>query len=231
MQTQVQIIDGQHQEEPLPEIFIDHQQIHPNIKKLKNNTTVKKWPQKPYPTLPILQVKKHDSSAQLPTKGFKQAAGYDLYSIEDKVIPAQGKTFINTQLSMVIPQGTYGHIAPRSGLAAKHHIDVGAGVIDADYCGIVHVLLFNLGKEDFQVKKGNRITQLILEKISNAKIEEKETLDDTQRGQQGFGSSGINLLSKQFKSSASTDLNWGGEVTTLSPFHSKFHKLLMNSTT
>ena len=81
---------------------------------------------------------------------------------------------------MVVPQGTYGHIAPCSGLAAKHHIDVGAGVIDADYCGIVHVLLFNLGKEDFQVKKGNHITQLILEKISNAKIEEKETLDNTQ---------------------------------------------------
>ena len=132
---------------------------------------------------------------------------------------------------MVVPQGTYGQIAPRSSLAAKYHINDGAGVIDEDYRGIVHVLLFNLGKEDFQVKKGDCITQLILEKISNAKIGEKETLDDTQQGQQGFRSSGINLLLGQFKSSASTDLNWGGDVTTLSPFCSKFHKLLMNSIT
>ena len=142
---------------------------------------------KPYP---VLQVKKHDTSAQTPTKGSEQAARYDLYSTEDKVIPAQGKTLINTQLSMVVPPGTYGRIAPRSGLAAKHHIDVGAGVIDADYRGIVHVLLFNHAKEDFQIKKGDRIAQLILEKISNAKIEERENLDDTTRGQQGFGSSG-----------------------------------------
>ena len=231
MQVRVRVIDGKHPEEPFPEIVINHQQVEKHLKTLENDTTVKKWPQKPYPPLPILQVKKHDSSAQLPTKGSEQAAGYNLYSTEDKVIPAQGKTLINTQLSMVVPQGTYGHIAPHSGLAAKHHIDVGAGVIDADYRGIVHVLLFNLGKEDFQVKKGDRITQLILEKISNAKIEEKEILDDTQQGQQGFGSSGINLLSRQFKSSASTNLNWRGDVTTLSPFRSKFPKLLTNSTT
>ena len=164
--------------------------------KLQNreqDTYVTTWPDKPYP---ILQIKKHDPSAQIPVKGSEQAAGYDLTSTEDKVIPAQGKTLISTQLSMVVPPGTYGRIAPRSGLAAKHHIDVGAGVIDADYRGIVSVLLFNLGKEDFQVKKGDRIAQLILEKIVNAKVEEKITLDDTQRGSQGFGSSGTSSLKK-----------------------------------
>ncbi|XP_073921992.1 deoxyuridine 5'-triphosphate nucleotidohydrolase, mitochondrial isoform X3 [Castor canadensis] len=82
--------------------------------------------------------------------------------------------------------------APRSGLAAKHFIDVGAGVIDEDYRGNVGVILFNFGKEKFEVKKGDRIAQLICERIFYPEIEEVQVLDDTERGSGGFGSTGKN---------------------------------------
>ena len=126
--------------------------------------------------------------ARIPTWGSPDAAGYDLYSTEEKVVPARGKMLINTQISITTPLGTYGRIAPRSGLAAKNMIATGAGVIDADYRGVVFVLLFNHSDEDFKVKQGDRIAQLILEKIATPTIEQVEDLDKTTRGNQGFGS-------------------------------------------
>ena len=83
-------------------------------------------------------------------------------------------------------------IAPRSGLAAKHFIDVGAGVIDEDYRGNVGVVLFNFGKEKFEVKKGDQIAQLICERIFYPETEEVQILDGTERGSGGFGSTGSN---------------------------------------
>ena len=88
----------------------------------------------------------------MPKAGSLHAAGYDLHALEERVVPARGKVLVPTGLAMAIPIGNYGRIAPRSGLAAKHMIDVGAGVIDADYRGEVKVLLFNLGDTDFVVK-------------------------------------------------------------------------------
>lgn len=73
-------------------------------------------------------------------------------SAHDTVIPAQGKSIVATDISIAIPEGHYGRVAPRSGLASKHHLDTGAGVIDADYRGPVGVLLFNFSKEDYQGK-------------------------------------------------------------------------------
>jgi dUTP pyrophosphatase len=140
-----------------------------------------------------LQVKKLVPEAQLPKRGSEFAAGYDLTSVQDCSIPAGSKLLIKTGLSIAIPAGHYGRIAPRSGLAAKHFIDVGAGVIDADYRGEVQVLLFNLNREEggaFEVKKGDRIAQLVLEKISTPEVEEVEELGATVRGAGGFGSTG-----------------------------------------
>ena len=97
---------------------------------------------------------------------------------------------------MNIPVTCYGRIAPRSGLAWKKHIDVGAGVIDADYRGNVGVVLFNHGEEDLQVKRGDRIAQLILEKISYADIVEVDDLDATARGDGGFGSTGVSTTTQ-----------------------------------
>ena len=87
-------------------------------------------------------------------------------SCEDTTVPARGKALVATGLAMQIPSGNYGRIAPRSGLAWKHMIDVGAGVIDSDYRGEVKVLLFNLSNVDFEVKDGDRIAQLIVEKFT-----------------------------------------------------------------
>ena len=84
---------------------------------------------------PLLKFKKLSEAAILPTKGSPLAAGYDLYSAKDLKVPAKGKVLVPTNLSVAIPLGNYGRIAPRSGLAWKNFIDVGAGVIDADYRG------------------------------------------------------------------------------------------------
>ncbi|NWR69140.1 DUT protein, partial [Centropus unirufus] len=131
-------------------------------------------------------------NASVPSRGSARAAGYDLYSAYDCVIPPMEKAVVKTDIQIALPSGCYGRIAPRSGLAAKHFIDVGAGVIDEDYRGNVGVVLFNFGKESFQVKKGDRIAQLICERIFYPELEEVQALDDTERGEDGFGSTGKN---------------------------------------
>ena len=124
--------------------------------------------------------------------GSQFAAGYDLHALEPVSVPAKGKALVSTGISMAIPYGNYGRIAPRSGLAAKHMIDVGAGVIDADYRGEVKVLLFNLGETDFKVEAEDRIAQLIIEKYTPTELVEVEELTETVRGDGGFGSTGVN---------------------------------------
>ncbi|KDQ14112.1 hypothetical protein BOTBODRAFT_145768 [Botryobasidium botryosum FD-172 SS1] len=141
------------------------------------------------PTSSLL-IKRHSPKATIPKRGSALAAGYDLYSAEKKVIPANGKALVDTQISIAVPAGTYGRVAPRSGLASKFMIDTGAGVIDADYRGIVFVLLFNHSDKDFQVEEGDRVAQLIIEKIETPETVEVDDLDETLRGAGGFGSTG-----------------------------------------
>jgi dUTP pyrophosphatase len=140
---------------------------------------------------PQLLVKKLSEYAQLPQQGSAVAAGFDLFSAEDTILPAGQRGLVKTDLSIACPEGTYGRIAPRSGLALKHGIDVGAGVIDADYRGPVGILLFNLSDQDFAIKRGDRIAQLILEQIVIPEIQEVEDLSETTRGAGGFGSTGV----------------------------------------
>ena len=138
-----------------------------------------------------LFIKKLSEFATVPTRGSKFSAGYDLYAAYDYVIKARGKEMVKTDLQIALPPGCYGRVAPRSGLAWKHSIDVGAGVIDEDYRGPVNVILFNFGERDFEIKKGDRIAQLICEKIEQTDIEEVADLDSTERGANGFGSTGV----------------------------------------
>ena len=138
----------------------------------------------------MLFIAKLSENATTPTLGSKLAAGYDLYSAEDKTIPAKDNALLRTDLQIKVPHGTYGRIAPRSGLAWKKKIDIGAGVIDEDYRDNVCVVMFNHANIDFEVKKGNRIAQLICEKISHPKIKELDSLDKTNR-EGGLGSTGI----------------------------------------
>lgn len=99
---------------------------------------------------------------------------------------------VKTDIQIELPEGCYGRIAPRSGLAAKNFIDVGAGVVDEDYRGNLGVVLFNHSDVEFAIAKGDRIAQLICEKIFYPQLEEVKTLSETERGAGGFGSTGTN---------------------------------------
>jgi dUTP pyrophosphatase len=98
---------------------------------------------------------------------------------------------VDLGLAVAVPIGTYGRIAPRSGISLKNGIDVGAGVVDAGYRDGVKVLLFNHSDSDFVVSVGDRIAQLILECIMTPEVKVVDELDDTDRGANGFGSTGI----------------------------------------
>jgi dUTP pyrophosphatase len=118
-------------------------------------------------------------------------AGADLAASEDKTIPPLSRSTIRTGLAVEIPEGYYGRIAPRSGLAHNHGIDVLAGVVDSSYRGEIRVVLYNTDKEEpFQVGAGDRIAQLIIEKHYNFEFVEVEDLSQTDRGASGFGSTG-----------------------------------------
>lgn len=125
------------------------------------------------------------------TRATPYAAGYDLRSPVDTVIPKRGNCLVKTDLALLLPEGCYGRIAPRSGLALKYCIDVGAGVVDRDYVGNVGVILFNHSDREYYVKRGDRIAQIICEKIFYPELYEVEQLNTTSRGSDGFGSTGI----------------------------------------
>lgn len=137
----------------------------------------------------VLRIKKLTEFGVIPIRASKQAAGYDLVSAYDVEIEAHGKAIIKTDIAVAIPDGHYGRIAP-SWIAWKNHIDVGAGVIDCDYRGNVGVVLFNHSNQKFSIKRGERIAQLIIEKISTPDVLEVDDLDNTERGIGGFGSTG-----------------------------------------
>lgn len=138
-----------------------------------------------------LAIKRLSEHATLPKRGSDLAAGLDLCSAKKMTIPKGERALVPTDLAIACPPGTYARIAPRSGLALKKGIDVGAGVIDADYRGPVGVILFNWGTEDFEIEKGDRIAQMILELIVLPQVEECDELPETVRGAGGFGSTGV----------------------------------------
>jgi dUTP pyrophosphatase len=137
-----------------------------------------------------LRVQKLTDYATIPTRETAGAAGYDLYAAYDVTIPPQGKSLVKTDIAVALPRGCYGRIAPRSGLAWNHHLDVGAGVIDADYRGSVDVVMFNHGAVPYVVKRGDRVAQFVLECIKTPAIVELKSLDKTTRGDGGFGYTG-----------------------------------------
>jgi dUTP pyrophosphatase len=140
----------------------------------------------------IVSVKKLTQTAQLPAKAHEDDAGFDLYSDRDFIVYPETRRLIGTGIAVAIPRGYYGRIAPRSGLAFKNGIDVLAGVVDAGYRNEVGVILINFGDKPFEIKNGDRVAQLIIEKVDPFKIEEvKEFFTNTHRGMSGWGSSGV----------------------------------------
>jgi dUTP pyrophosphatase len=137
-----------------------------------------------------LKFKKLDPRATLPTRGSSAAAGLDLYSIEVVKLQSLERKLVRTGLAIAIPEGFYGRIAPRSGLATKNGIDVLAGVIDADYRGEIQCLLLNTGNEIVELAAQAKVCQLIIERIITPTPVWREDLTDTVRGSGGFGSTG-----------------------------------------
>ncbi len=117
-------------------------------------------------------------------------AGYDLYAAEDKIIPAHGSGSVKTGIAVQLPPGYWFEIMPKSGLATKHDISVHNGVVDNGYRGEVIVHLYNHGKEDYSFKKDDKIAQGVIRQQIVIELEEVDTLSDTSRGSQGFGSTG-----------------------------------------
>jgi dUTP pyrophosphatase len=140
--------------------------------------------------LESLSFEKLDPKAMLPTRGSLSAAGLDLYSIEAISLQPGERRLIRTGLAVAIPEGYYGRLAPRSGLASKKGIDVLAGVVDADYRGEIGCLLYNAGDEQIELLAHTKICQLIVEKIITPAAVWVDGLSQTSRGSGGFGSTG-----------------------------------------
>lgn len=132
--------------------------------------------------------------AVLPVSATEGSAGYDLSACVDDVIPARKWKAIETGIVVQFPKDCYIRVAPRSGLAFKKGLDVFAGVVDSDYTGTIKVILMNNADEDFIVKKGDRIAQMIYERIYKPELLQVSSmteLEETSRGAGGFGSTGI----------------------------------------
>ena len=124
----------------------------------------------------------------------KGNAGYDISSDIDITIKARHRSLISTGISIEFPEGIYAQILPRSGIAVKNGIHVGAGVIDSSYRGEIKVLLFNFSDKDFEISAGDRIAQLIIRKEVVVSCKMVKTIGTTTRGTSGFGSSGMKVL-------------------------------------
>jgi len=138
-----------------------------------------------------MEVVRLKTQAVLPTRATSGSAGYDLTAICDDTIEPGCRKLLPIGISIKLPEGVYGRIAPRSGLSVKKGIQVGAGVIDPDYTGEIHVLLFNQGSETFEIKTGDRIAQLILERFEFHEVRQVDSITETVRGSGGFGSTGV----------------------------------------
>ena len=131
-----------------------------------------------------------EGAGTLPEYASRGAAGADLRAAQAALIPPGARQAVATQLRLAIPEGHVGLIWPRSGLAARHGIDVLAGVVDSDYRGEVRVVLINHGDEPFRVEAGDRVAQLLIQEVCRASFRRTAALDETPRGSDGFGSTG-----------------------------------------
>ena len=128
----------------------------------------------------------------LPAYETTGAAGMDIRAAEETVLKPGARCLMPTGFAMALPQGFEAQVRPRSGLAVKHGVTVlnAPGTIDCDYRGEIKVPLINHGRQDFAIARGDRIAQMVIAAVTQATWIEVETLDETQRGGAGFGSSG-----------------------------------------
>ena len=138
----------------------------------------------------MISVQLLDNNAKVPTKANINDAGFDLYSILDTVIPPKQRKTVRTGIAIQMPDHLAGLIWPRSGLSVKQGIDVLAGVVDSGYRGEIMVCLYNTSDEVVGINTGDRIAQIIFQEVPRVTMEVHDTLGSSQRGDNGFGSSG-----------------------------------------
>ena len=165
--------------------ILDRSKISECVNVWANTTTLQNKP------VHKLQFKKLHPNAILPSRSHPLDAGLDLHCVNDVNIPPMSRMIVDLGISVAIPEGHYGRMAPRSGLAAKNGIDVFAGVCDSQFRGELKAILFNSSTVPFIAPKDSRVAQLILERISILEPEFVPELDSTARGANGFGSSGM----------------------------------------
>lgn len=130
-----------------------------------------------------------DKGAIMPTRAHTSDAGYDLYARERTIVPAKESACFDTGVHLEIPQGYVGFLKSKSGLNVKHGI-TSEGVIDSGYTGSIVVKLYNNDGYDYTINAGDKISQIVLLPIYTPELEQVESLDETERGGNGFGSSG-----------------------------------------
>ncbi len=146
----------------------------------------------------VVEIKRlpHGAGLELPSYETAGSAGMDLRAAiadgETITLQAGTRALVDTGLSMALPQGFEAQIRPRSGLAIKHGITClnTPGTIDSDYRGEIKIILINLGQEPFEIKRGDRIAQMVIAPVVQAQLNEVQDLTETSRGQGGFGSTG-----------------------------------------
>lgn len=142
----------------------------------------------------LIQIKKLDDKAIIPTRGSQHAAGYDLYACaeEDVIIPPHSTVKVGTGIAMAIPEGYFGAVYARSGLSSKQGLRPAncVGVVDSDYRGEIIVALHNDTDADETIDKNERIAQLVVMPFLSVEFQEAEALNATERGSGGFGSTG-----------------------------------------
>jgi dUTP pyrophosphatase len=141
-----------------------------------------------------IKITKCKENAIIPKYAKLGDAGVDLTSTEEYLLKSGERTLVSTGLKIALPEGYEAQIRPRSGLALKNGISIvnSPGTIDAGYRGEIGVIVINHGKDDFIIEKGMRVCQMVINKFEQAIFEEVDELDKTQRGEGGFGHSGIN---------------------------------------
>jgi len=138
----------------------------------------------------MIQVKLLTENSKPPTRNTPTDAGLDLYASEAALINGRGWKAVSVGISISIPDGFYARIAPRSGLAYKYGLDVFAGVVDSGYRGEIKVIIYNAGEKDYLINAGDKIAQLIIEKCYLWNTLIVDELNESSRGERGFGSSG-----------------------------------------
>ncbi|MEI7719490.1 MAG: dUTP diphosphatase [archaeon] len=138
-----------------------------------------------------IKIKKLHPDAKLPVYAHQGDAGMDLFSVEDKIIKAGEREIIGTGIAMEYQEGFCTLIWDRSGLAVNNGITLLGGVVEPSYKGEYKVIMLNTSKQDYEVKKGQKIAQVLIQPVVYAEIEETSQLSESSRGKNGFGSTGL----------------------------------------